>query len=301
MIKINDFLKEKGLKALRYEIRGKVTIVETNQGKFVVKERTRENDNHIFKYLNSRSFDYYPKVITSDFDDYEITEYIEEVEMPLEQKMTDLIDLVSLLHSKTTHFKEIDDDDYKKIYEDINNNIKYLSSYYNDIMTIIESKVFMSPSEYLFARNISKIYGALNFCEGELNNWKKIMETKKKQRFVVLHNNLNLDHFMRNKSSYLISWDKAKIDLPIFDIYKLYKRHGIDYDFEVILKRYEQNYPLLQEERLLLFILISLPDKIEFNQNEYEMCKIISKQIDLIYKTEKIMSPYYATEAKQND
>ena len=302
MRKISDFLKGKGLKPLRYEIRGKVMIIETDEGKFVIKEKNRQTNNDpIFSYLDSRNFNYYPKIITTDNDDYEMTEYIDEVEMPKEQKMVDLIDLVSLLHNKTTHYKEIDEEDYKKIYEDIDNNIKYLSSYYNDIMTIIESKVFMSPAEYLFARNVSKIYGALNFCQGELEKWKNIMETKKKQRFVVLHNNLDIDHFIRNKNSYLISWDKAKIDLPIFDLYKLYKRHGLDYDFEEILKHYEHSYPLLEEERKLLFILISLPDKIEFNKREYEMCKIISHQIDMLYKTEKIMSPHYTKDREENN
>ena len=38
-------------------------------------------------------------------DQYEITEYIEDIEMPKEQKMQDMIDLVALLHSKTTHYE----------------------------------------------------------------------------------------------------------------------------------------------------------------------------------------------------
>ena len=50
--------------------------------------------------------------------------------MPDEQKMLDMIDLVGLLHNKTTYYKNIDLDDYKKIYEDIANNIFYISSRY---------------------------------------------------------------------------------------------------------------------------------------------------------------------------
>ncbi len=282
-----------------YELRGKVTIVKNKKGKYVIKPITRENNNSIFSYLNSRNFRYYPKIITTT-DDYEITEYIEEIDMPREQKMTDLIDLVSLLHNKTTYYKEIDEDDYKKIYEDINNNIKYLRSYYNDIMEIIEAKVLYSPSQYLFARNVSKIYGALNFCQGELEKWQEIMKNKKKQRFVVLHNNLDLNHFIRNETPYLISWDKSKIDLPIFDIYKLYKKYGLDYDFEDILKHYESSYSLLKEEKQLLFILISLPDKIEFDESEYQLCKKISRQIDFLYKTEQLISPHYSKNRTEN-
>ena len=206
-----------------------------------------------------------------------------------------MINLVSLLHSKTTFYKEVDEDDYKKIYEDISGNIEYLKSYYIDLITIIENKVYMSPSEYLLARNISKIFASLNYCENELNKWLEIVENKKKQRFVVLHNNLELDHFIRNNDSYLISWDKSKIDIPIFDLYKLYKKYALVFDFESILKEYEKNYPLLNEEILLFFILVTLPDKIEFIDNEYENTKIVSKKVDIIYKTEKLIEEYFKT------
>ena len=52
------------------------------------------------------------------------------------------------------------------------------------------------------------------------------------------------------------------------ELYKLYKRHALDFNFENLLKTYEKNYPLLEEERNLFFILISLPEKIEFSGDE---------------------------------
>jgi hypothetical protein len=113
---------------------------------------------------------------------------------------------------------------------------------------------------------------------------------------VVLHNNLDLSHFLRNEQSYLISWRKSKIDMPIFDIYKLYKRNGLEFEFSEVLKRYEKNYPLLPEEKKLLFILMALPDKIEFGKNEYDNCLAVNKMIDFVYKTEMIISPYYSKE-----
>lgn len=298
MRELSELLRKYDLKPYRYQKLGKVNVIETNQGKYVVKEKTRDHNNAIFTYLEARNFPYYPKILTDMEDDYTITEYQESIDMPEEQKMMDLIDLVTLLHNKTTHYREVDEADYKKIYEDIHNNIEYLYSYYMDVITVIENRVYMSPSEYLLARNISKIFSSINYCHHELENWLELVKTKRKQRFVVLHNHLELDHFIRNKNSYLISWDKAKIDLPIFDLYKLYKKHGLDYDFESIMRHYEKNYPLFEEERKLFFILISLPDKIEFDQTEYEMCKRISNQIDLLFKTELLLSPYYSKDKK---
>ena len=299
MRKFNGILNKYSLKPHRYEVRGKVTIIDTDNGKYVIKEKNRDRNLHIYEYLNSRNFNYYPKILSDDGDDYEVIEYIESSMMPEEQKLMDMIDLVSLLHSKTTHYKEVDIADYKKLYEDIANNIEYLYSYYNDIITVIEGRVYMSPAEYLLARNISRIFSALNYSKDELEKWYEIVEKKTKQRLVVLHNNLDMSHFIRNKEAYLINWDKAKIDMPIFDLYKLYKRHGLTYDFEEVLRRYEKNYPLLPEERKLFFILIALPDKIEFDQNNYAMTKTISHLIDSVYKTEQLISPYYTKDTKK--
>jgi len=292
MKRISEILKKYEIKPYRYTSNGKVTIVDTEMGRFAIKERVNKKD--IFSYLKSRSFDYFPKVINEEDDEYEISEFIEDTEYPNEQKIMDMVNLVSLLHNKTTHFKEVDFDDYKKIYEDVSGNIEYLTSYYNDIITFIDTKVYMSPSEYLLARNISKVYASLNFCKGEIDKWYKLVEDKTKQRHVVLHNNLDLSHFIKSDKSYLTSWNKSKIGIPIFDLYILYRRHALEFEFSEIFKYYEQNYPLLEDERLLFFILITLPPKLSFDKSEYENTCYINEQIDLLYKTEKFISPYYS-------
>lgn len=297
---LNNLLKKYDLKPNCYRKNGNVTIVDSKKGRFVLKEKKDNVDESIYKYLESRSFNYYPRNINDSEDEYQISEYIDDVDMPKEQKILDMIDLVSLLHYKTTHYKEVDEDDYKKIYEDVMNNVNYLYSYYIDIISVIESKVYMSPSEYLLARNISKLFSAIEFSRGELEKWYNLVKEKRKQRVVVLHNNLEINHFIRNNNSYLISWDKSKIDMPIFDLYKLYRKHALEFEFDIVLRQYEKSYPLLDEERKLLFILMTLPDKIEFNDSEYEMCKKISRQIDVIYKTETLISPYYSTK-KENE
>ena len=297
MKQISNLLKKHDLKANSYRKLGKTTLINTNDGKIVIKEKNN-NQNKIYDYLNSRSFRYYPEIVFED-DKYYVTKYIDDIEIPLEQKMIDMIDLVSLLHNKTTHYKEVDLDDYKKIYEDVKNNIEYLDGYYKDIISVIETKVYMGSDEYLLARNISKILSSINYCRNEIDKWYELINQKRKQRFVVLHNNLEVEHFIRDTNSYLVSWDKSKIDIPIFDLYKLYKRCCLEYDFESILKRYESNYPLLEEERLLFFILISLPDKLELDNSMYENTKLISKQIDVLYKTENLLSQYYSAK-KEN-
>ena len=288
-MKINEILKNKGIKARRYEKKGKVTIIDTKDKKYVYKEGKIESQ--ILNYLKSRSFEYIPSFLNNIQDTYQLSEYISDLNIPKEQKMLDLIRLIALLHSKTTHYKEIDLDYYEQIYEDLDGNINYLYIYYTDLITLIESKVYMSPSESMLANNITKIYQTLSKNKERLDKWHSHIKEKRKERRVVLHNNLKLEHFLETDIPYLISWDKAKIGNPVFDIYKLYQNHILDFDFETILNEYEKSYPLLKEEKELLFILISMPDLIDFKQDEYTNCKIISKMLDKIYKTEMFLSP----------
>lgn len=284
-----NILKEHSLVPQKYENRGQITIVTTNKGKYVLKKN--KTSKQITDYLKARNFDYIPQ--TLDDNEYTISKYIDELQMPKEQKMLDLIELTALLHNKTTHFKEIDLSYYTTLYEDLENNINYLYGYYTDIINLIESKVFMSPSEYLLARNINIVYDNLSLCHELLEEFYKEVKEKRKQRLVVLHNNLDLSHYIRNDNSYLISWDKAKIDIPIFDLYKLYKKYVLDFEFSEILETYEKHYPLFDYEKLLLFTLILMPNIVNFNDDEYEVCLKITKEIDSMIKTKKLVLPYY--------
>ena len=89
----------------------KITIkngVKIINDEFVKKKKKREIDN-IYNYLLSRSFDYFPEVLNED-DEYIYYRYINDIDEPREQKMVDLVNLVSLLHNKTTFYKEVDID-----------------------------------------------------------------------------------------------------------------------------------------------------------------------------------------------
>ena len=262
MKEISELLKIHDIRAHSYKKCGNTIIADTNHGKVVLKKS--RNKDYIFDYLNTRNFDYYPQYINEN--NYTISKYIDDVKIPDEQKIVDLINLVALMHSKTTHYKKVSNDEYKKIYEDLSNNFEYLNEYYNDLITIIDEKVFMSPSEYLLARNISYIFKSIENGKIYVNNWLNKIEELDKMRITVVHNNLDLSHYIKTDRDFLISWDKSKLDIPIFDLYNLYNNHFSDFDFIELLKQYEKTYPLKDYEIDLFFILITMPSKIEFEK-----------------------------------
>lgn len=293
MKKFKSLLNKNDLKVNKYTIKGKSMIVETPLGQFVLKK----GKNDIFKYLSSRNFEYFPKIIDSDNNET-LYEYIDDVKYDSSQRAFDIIHLTSLLHSKTTYYKEVDLDEYKKIYEDIIKKIEYINNYFLDIINVIESNIYMSPSEYLIARNISKIFACIYFCKNEINLWYEIVKDKKRKRVVTLHNNLKLDNIIKNQKSYLISWENSKIDMPIYDIVNFYNNYALDFDFKVLMAEYERIFPLLEDEKKLFKVLISIPNKIPNTNNEYEKVKNVRALLDKIYKTEYFLTPEKKEETK---
>lgn len=271
--------------------KGKCLIAKVDDEFLVIKEKDNHNIRETYDYLTSRNFDYYPKLRQNN-DKYNIYEYIEDINIPIEQKAFDMMYLLSLLHNKTTFYKEMDINEYKEIFEDTSSKIEYTINYYNNLMNIIESHVFMSPSEYLIARNISKILGALEYTKRNINNWYDLVKTIAKKRVVLLYNNIDINHVIRNKDLYLINWEKSKLGIPIYDLYNFYIKYALTFDFIDLLNFYESKYPLLKEEKLLLYILVSIPDIIYFTDNEVNNCKATKRVIDMIYKTEILASKY---------
>lgn len=286
MMQYKTLLDRNDLKVNKYTIKGNATIVNTPLGQFVLK---KSKGNNIYNYLTSRNFDYFPKII--DMDDNSIMfEYLDDISYDQSQRAFDIIHLIALLHSKTTYYKEIDYDEYKTIYENTKEKIDYIGNYYEDIIKIIESRIYMSPSEYLIARNISKIFECINYCKYELESWYELIKDKKRKRVVTLHNNLKLDNLIKNKGTYLISWDNSKVDLPIYDFVNFYDKYSLDFDFSILLEEYERLFPLLEEEKKLMYVLISIPKKVEFNTNEYNMVRCVRNFLDRIYKTESLLA-----------
>lgn len=293
MKQIKEYLEKNALKATRYTKKKGVVIVDSEKGRFVFKPKKTEdrntNTNDIFRYLRSRSFDYIPNLIDTN-SEFDIYEYYDTIETPNEQKAVDLITLVSLLHNKTTYYKEVDLDRYKDIYEELHNKIEYLFHYYTDIFYIKFSETFMSPSSYLFTRNISHVLDALVFCNETLETFYEIATKKSKMRYVKLHNNLSIDHIIKSDTSKLISWDKSNDNIAVYDFYIFYKKHILDFDFEYLYSLYTSNYPLTKDEELLLFILITIPDKIEFTNDNMQDCININKLLEYLFKTQKFLS-----------
>ena len=71
-----------------------------------------------------------------------------------------------------------------------------------------------------------------------------------------------------------------------------YQNHYLELDVDDLFHYYESSYPLKEEERILLFVYMAMPPKIEIENSEYKMCIKINKIIDYLYKTSNLIMNY---------
>ena len=112
-----------------------VLIVDSYDNRFVIKKKNDIIDT-LYKYLSSRSFNNYPTILFES-DNYSVFQYINGVDIPYEEEAIDIIKLCSNLHSRTTFYKDVDEDYYKGIYEEVMDRVNYLYNYYNYCANII--------------------------------------------------------------------------------------------------------------------------------------------------------------------
>ncbi len=255
----------------------------------VVTKKRQENIVELFDYLDSRGIDNFPKIISYDENNIK-TEYIKSINNYEITQGVELIETMAKLHSKTVVFSSVSKNKYKNIYKNILGNIEYLTDYYDKIIDEIENHEYMSPSQYLFARNYSALDSSLKYCKSELKKWFKIVSNNSKERVCTIHNNMSLNHFISSDKNYFVSWDKALVDTPILDIYKFYKNDGYKLDFNYLLKKYYNIFELQDNEKMMLNILISIPPKIEFLGNELEKTEIVRKAFIYIYSSMSVVN-----------
>ena len=284
MKKFNNYFDNLNIKIKRYKYINGNRILETDTGKYEIKEKTN-NIKEIYEYLDSKNFNNYLNIENNFDDPYEIYAYIED-NTNSKDKAIDLVYLLAILHNKTTIYQETNNDNTQKLFETLVNKIVYLNTYYNKLQDEIETKIYMSPAEYLLIRNISKIYNSINYSRYNVEQWYKIKKDNNKERIVLNHNNISLDNFISKNKKILKNWDKSKKDYVIYDFYKFYRNNYNELEFSSLFNIYQTKYKFTEEEILLFKALIFMPWKVELKDNNYNNCINVNNLLEYIEKTQ---------------
>lgn len=290
MIKEREFLKKYQIDPINICYKNNSKIITTEDGKYTIK--VRRNNKDIYNYLRSHAFNNFLSPLTTIDDPYEIYPYIESKSMSnSSDKAVSLVYHLSLLHTKTTVYEEINLDKIKALYEKTSLELNNLDDYYHDLHDYIENKVYMSPEEYLLIRNITLIYNAIIFSKENLKAWYDKKIAMKKERQVFLHRNPSLKNFiMTPEHHYFINWDNSSLGVPLYDLLTFFKNDYEELELKSLYNIYQSKYRFTEEEELLFFTLLSKPWKLEFTKNHYNNTLQVQKLLDYIVKGSTIAS-----------
>ena len=123
------FVKKNNLEVLKVTIKDNKVIVDTPLDSFII----IKGDINKYNYLLSRGFDYIPRII--DYDDkYIMFDNLEAVNYDISEKLLDYIRVISLLHIKTSYYKEVNNLEYNFIYEELLSKINDTRNYYESLI-----------------------------------------------------------------------------------------------------------------------------------------------------------------------
>ena len=248
----------------------------------VCRKKINYNIDNIYRYLKSKDFknilDY--KII----DGYVVRNYIDEIDITREDKINELIYIISMLHVKTTHYKTISIKDIKIFYEKITDEILDVKKYYNNICEKNDHFLFLRPSIRYLINNISIILVALDNSKYFLDKWYEIAKEKKRKRVVLNHNKLKLSNLLVGNNSYLINFDNCIIDYSVYDLVSIFKNNYSYLDMIDIYSIYNSKYKLYLEEEYLFYSLLLKINKIDFNDNEIVNTRNIYNLVDYLNK-----------------
>lgn len=265
-----------------------IKVIDTSDEKILIKKKKRYDIDKIYKYLDDHNISNYLKPFKiTDKDLY--FNYLNKKELDNDEVAKHLVYALSDLQNKTTIYKEIDKDKLKEEYDNFNNRISYLEEYYFTMQELIENKVYPSPSEYLFIRNVSIIYSALNYSRNLVHNWYKIMKDKKCERYVYAHGKCELSHFITADNDYFISLEKAHLERPPFDFINFFKKNYNDTDMISNFRLYQHRYHYKEEEYLYLLINITIPEKIDIYPSSLNKCLELTNFFDRLKLTSEFI------------
>lgn len=281
---------------VEYKNSAKVIIKDDN--KYIKKKKTTETKFIYTKLAEKEFYCYLPPI--EENENSEIYQYIEEESITKQEKEKILMDILSELHIKTSSDEIYDKQQFKDMYINTLNSLQSLRNYYYELQDNLELREFPAPEEQLLLNNISNIYKAISYSEYKLRQWYDKIQTKEKIRYVQIHNNLSLEHILVGKENYLISWEKSKKDLPIYDFINFYKKEFNTCNMNYLFDIYQEKYKYTEEEQLLFETLISIPPKISFEKQHLINTINTRRNINYLNKTSEFLSKYNKENQEDN-
>lgn len=266
----------------KIEFRDNLKIVYKEDNTICYKKCQNSNSVKINDYLLSKGFNNI--IETKVTNGFEVRQYVNSIDITETDKISELIYLIMMLHTKTTHYKNISLDEIRDFYENELLEIEETKKYYDEIFSNNITNLLLPPSLFLLIKECSIILNSLNQSKIFLDEWYKVAKNKKRKRVVFNHNNLKLSNFIVGSNKYLINWNNSIIDYSIYDLLSLFKCNFKVIDMIDTYQFYDSKYGLLQEEKYLFFSTLLKIEKISFEESDLKNTKKVHDAVSYLKK-----------------
>ncbi len=256
----------------KYSYIGNLRLLQSSNQKVLIKQKVKYNLEEIYQYLDDHHVSNYLRPLGIEKNEV-IFPYLEKCLLTSDEKAKKMVYNLALWQNKTTIHQSLNLDQVKEIYETYQKEIQHVMSYYHDLQDMIEMKVYMSSSEYLFIRNVSFIYEALQYAHSVLEQWYQLVSVKKSERCVFCHGKCELNHFLANDTGYFISLENAHIGNVCEDFVFFYQHNFDQVDMISTFRFYQQKYPFCKEEELYFYLQIAMPEIIDIYPSSLKKCQ----------------------------
>jgi len=231
--------------------------------KYILK---RVEDNGVYEFFQTQNVNsvLYPLNINGvtkikiNNKDYYIFNYLSEVKYPEKNKVYDLMNALQEIHTSTIiqkkMYPELDIPRFKKMYQFLKGKFEEIDNF----LRLIESKEYYSDIDFMILNRYYTILDIKYYLNKLQTKILDKMESGLEPKICLNHGNPDLNHLINKK---LISFNKAKMTIPVYDIALFYintaeirmNHRKIILDW---LNQYEDQFYYLYFKFLVLYIYV---------------------------------------------
>ena len=267
-----NFLKEK------YQIEELSSIkitpliyrINTNKGKYIVKEVKDDSLNKIYARMELLNIEYFniPLInsnnlyINEENDHYyEVLNYYNEENISgFDLKISFFIKAIALMHKSSYVNINASDHYLESTLNFLDEQIKNISEAIESRIEVIERNDYHSPNEWFFLLNYDLFQSSLEEASRFVLEFENKVKESKKLRICLTYQNFSFDHVIL-KQEKIISTEKIAYNIASYDLYNVISSLNIDnLDITSYVEEYLKINDLLDYEKdYLLAVLYIFP------------------------------------------
>jgi len=234
-------------------------------------------DGNFLTSYQDQYFYVMPWIVTDDF-------------IVKELKLRQYFYLLAMIHNRSYYSLKVNIGYFKSMIEQLNEMIVARLEYYTNKLQQFEFNYFKSPAEWEFALNFPLFIKQLEQSRNFLSLFENISESLTSVRLSLVYMNFNVKHISL-QANMLLSIDKIRIDLPIYDLYDLFLHQDtMVYENGLLVESYLHKFMLYDYERVLLACLLTCIPLLEFSKDEVDNVIRITKLLNYIDSSQQFIT-----------